>query len=178
MVEKTDIERLTDYLVSNDEDKVLPPKLQQKLERVNFCDEQLRKLQTRKQVANMIMKRFDVGETKAYNIIAETQAIYGVAGNFNKEYSRIVLYEKVLQLAVKAEKAGDFKAAAALIDKAYKIAGLDKSDSGAPAMPLPVQINYVFDPTLLGAGRIDNLDQQIKSLLGKADEETTAEILP
>lgn len=139
---------------------------------IGFADDQLRRLNTQKDVVTMLMKKFGVGSAKAYQIIAKTQTVYGTSQQAQQNYYRGVIADLIIHDMQHARKHGDTKALVGLYDKLIKVQRLDKDDDkNIPQAPPPAVVMYQYNLQLLGVEPQDNLEQRAMEYLQIKPEE-------
>lgn len=173
-INATDEERIAHYLMDETGHVELPPKLMELYRRISFCDDQLRQMNSTRNVATLLQKKFQISKTTAYQIIAKTQVVFGTNQAVKKEYYRRLLADAIVEDIATARKKGDNKALVGLYDKLARIVGLDREDPPTPPTPPPATIVYMYAPEQLGVPVSTNLEKKVTEFL--AQDATDAEI--
>jgi hypothetical protein len=149
---------------------------QEQLDKMSFCDDQLRRLTTIKEVAVMMQKKFRISDTTAYSIIRQTQVVFGSTNKSEKAYWRSIVADNIKRDLRLAQASGDTASASKLYGQLIKVMGLDKDDDNtAPPPPPPAVFVFVSDPKVLGIKEEDNLLQRVNTTLGLKAEDGFAE---
>ena len=168
--EYTELDKLVAFLQDTTGTITLSPAQQTKLERLDFCDNLLRKYNnSTAKVQPMLIKKFKVSKRTATNIIHECRSVFNEVGKVNKEYWRIYLAEKIAEMMDKCYKNKEYAAAAQFQKNLIKTIGLDKEDLNLPDWSAiqRTPILAVCDPVMVGLDPIPNLQKRINELMLK-----------
>jgi hypothetical protein len=127
--EKTSYDRIREWLTIPDEDRSRLPKADREIfNRWDFADNQLRRFPRKRQVVDVIMKKFGGSISRAYNDVYQAQRLFASVHPLNKEWIRNWLIEDILIAIELAKKAGDRKALASEHNNLLKAAALEKME--------------------------------------------------
>ncbi|MDJ1468164.1 hypothetical protein [Xanthocytophaga flava] len=115
------------------------------------------------QAVKILISETRLSMPQCYQIVRESLQLFGNIIDSDKEGLRAVQIERLKQLSRKAEKAGDFKAAARLEDQASKLMKLfeDKMDLLNPAdFKKPTTVIFTNDPKILERQQKENTSIQ------------------
>ncbi len=130
---------------------------------------------SRRDIVSAVVKEYGVDEATAYRDILNAQKLYVRLEEVNKEFERIIRIEDIKALRAKCIAKGDLKTAAACDANLIKIGGYDK-ELEAPKVINNIINQLMYDPTLVGAEKIPNIEQVVKSFLAKKKRVDDSEI--
>lgn len=166
LVNATPEERIAMYMMDESNSIVLSKSEQELMVMINFCDDQMRRLNLQKDVAILLTKKYKIGLTKAYHVIAKTQVVYGTTMRQQKSYWRAILADAILADMQRARARGDSKSLVGFYDKLIKVQALDKDEERElPPAPPPATIVFQFNPALLGVDIKGNLEERVKKFI-------------
>jgi hypothetical protein len=96
--------------------------------RWDFADTQLRRFPRKKQVAEVLRKKYKYSISTAYSDIYNAQRLFASIHPLNKEWIRNYLIEDIFVLLEAAKKSGNMKAWGVAQANLIKAAGLEKID--------------------------------------------------
>lgn len=144
---------------------------QEKLDRLMFCDDQIRKGLPRAKVLSILQKRFNVSYATARNDFIDTKEVFGTVSKAAKDYDFQFLWDLHLEMMQEAREAGDYRAAAAML-KTMMAAHLKirEQEVDLPHLPIPTVMIITEDPRVLG--REPLADEELKERLKKWTSKT------
>lgn len=95
---------------------------------------------TKMEIAKLLEKKHGIRKSKAYQIIRESEEVFGEVGKSNKEGLRHIQTEWYKKLARKLEKEGNYELAILCRQRIDKINGLEEKKTGT------ININKVLMP--------------------------------
>lgn len=114
------------------------------------------------EIVRSVVKEFKVSESTAWRDLRNSKKLFAHLEKSNLEFERIVVIEQIKQLRAKAIKRGDLKTAAMCDGNLIKVGGYDK-ELEPPKRIVNVIVQPVFDPKLIGAEEIPDLDKQLQA---------------
>lgn len=146
----------------------LSEKLQEQLSRWTWCREWYVNFEpdSHRELVLALMKQFEISEKQAYIDVKNTMKFFASMEKVNKEAEKVLMVQRLKKrrkhldtLAVDDPKAAG---EATKTDKLLsEILGFMEPDSLVPT-PVVIEINPVFDPTILGFQPIENLDLKLR----------------
>ncbi|MGB4775702.1 MAG: hypothetical protein WBP45_11045 [Daejeonella sp.] len=132
------------------------------------------KIYNRREVVNAVIKEFDVNEATAYRDVANAQRLFVRLEEVNREFERIIQIEKIKKTRDKCEAKGDFRTVAVCDTNLIKIGGYDK-ELEPPKVIVNIINQLTYDPSLVDAEPIADLEKTIKSFLVKKKKQLDEE---
>jgi hypothetical protein len=164
---KTDNEKIIEFLIQDGDDIRLSKSLQEKLERMDFCHDLIKKYGSRTRVAPQIMKMYGVSKAQAYRIFQDTQDVFGSTQKTSREFWLDILLGFMMESREKASKKGDFRSVAAIeknmASAVEKLAGNKDSVPFEKVQPPPIMIG--FFPETLKVELPDDWEDQVKKII-------------
>lgn len=172
---KTVEERLQMFLTDGKGVVQLSKEELDQLDKMSFCDDQLRRMMTTKDVVVILQKKYKLSETTAYKLIHSTQTVFGSTSKFDKDYQRSVIADAIKSDMNRCRAEGDYASVTKLHGHLIKVLQLDKDDVAPPKAPPAPVIIFQFDPSLVGVKPDDHLLDRVNSALGIKSEEDFAD---
>jgi hypothetical protein len=153
----------------------LSEKQKEQLERWNFAREWYTTWEgvANRELVTAIVKQFGVSEKQGYVDVQNMKRFYASLENFNKDFERVMMLERLRKQKRRLQADGSVKAEIALIkleELLAKVGGLYEPENQIPA-PVVVEIAPVSDPTLLGLEVIDETELlKVLKVYGKKKE--------
>lgn len=164
---KTDNEKIIEFLIQDGDDIRLSKSLQEKLERMDFCHDLIKKYGSRTRVAPQIMKMYAVSKAQAYRIFQDTQDVFGSTQKTSREFWLDILLGFMMESREKASKKGDFRSVSAIeknmASAVEKLAGNKDSVPFEKVQPPPIMIG--FFPETLKVELPDDWEEQVKKII-------------
>jgi hypothetical protein len=164
---KTDNEKIIEFLIQDGDDIRLSKSLQEKLERMDFCHDLIKKYGSRTRVAPQIMKMYGVSKAQAYRIFQDTQDVFGSTQKTSREFWLDILLGFMMESREKASKKGDFRSVSAIeknmASAVEKLAGGKDTIPFEKVQPAPVMIG--FFPETLKVELPDDWEDQVKKII-------------
>ena len=146
--ENTLSERIRLYYIENLELSKEDLRIKERLEAAHALI--LEKFETDKNAVAILMKRFGISQSQAYNDLVMAKNIFGDVRSSNRSYMRYVVTQWAIECIGKAVRIHDLDAMARFMDTIIKANRLDKVDMEMPDMSKiqpPVQllsVNFSF----------------------------------
>lgn len=115
--------------VMNRDSNFISEKDKEIFDRLDFCDNQLRKFSKQKDVESMMRAKYpNISITQIKNDIACTKRLFSAISTFNKDYEKLFLLEDIKDTMIQARKKGDLNARTKAQKNYSQVLGLDKED--------------------------------------------------
>ncbi|WP_028665620.1 hypothetical protein [Runella zeae] len=158
----------------------LSEKQQEQLQRWTWCREWYITYEpfTNRELVNVMMQQFEISEKQAYIDVYNTMKFFASMEKVNKEAEKVMMVHRLKKRRHKLDAIVDTEPkAAGEATKADKllaeVLGFMEPDNLIPA-PVIIEINPVFDPTLLGFEPIQNLELKLKKYRERKKNESQA----
>lgn len=172
------MDKLQAFLVDPEKnEKLLPPKLVEKLNRLNAADSLIRKLGTREKVVERLRILYpELSDHSLFLDYRDAKAFFGSQSFKQKGYDRQMWYDWCIEMAQKAKAANDCKGFNQAAQMAYKFGQFYLEDDDAnPIVNLePHTIILTNDPSILGIEKVTNLEEKKKLLFKKLKKKENA----
>ena len=120
--------RIYDWVMNRDS-VYISDKDKEIFDRLDFCDNQLRKYSKQRDVESMMRVKYpNISITQIKNDIACTKRLFSVINTFNKDYEKLFLLEDIKDTMIQARKKGDLNARTKAQKNYSQVLGLDKDD--------------------------------------------------
>jgi hypothetical protein len=166
----TDIEKISKYLFDPDNKKnALPKKLADVLERLYFADDQIREHGAAHLVCPILMEKFDISRTTAFNDYRDAQMVFGSQFKADKDYHLGIALHWIKETRDKAAEKGNL-VIMAQCEKNYLLA-IEKMTPKADfdfEQIKPINVEFGFFPSLNGGKYDPQIDERIEEVIFKA----------
>lgn len=142
-IDNKTIEPIVAYL-RNPGEVDLAEDLKEKLDQLDFCDNQIRCNNRRTEAAHIIAKKYNISKPRAYQLILETEYVYGSVNRFGKEYYRQFLIEKAMVELNKFARNSNGDLFNKTLKNLIVLFGFDKNEETTISAELLQQHNYSF----------------------------------
>ena len=151
-------------------DVPMTPKLEEKMNRLEFCDDMIRQFGSRRKVIPLLVEKYHISRRSAYRIFQETQELYGSTSTHDKKYWVDIIVGEILATKQKAKDSSNLKIMAQC-DKNL-VTAVDKlmpDDANKPyeSLQLP-NIELGHFPEILEVEVPEDLDEQIEKIKKQA----------
>lgn len=163
---ESDIDRIIRYLRSDDirPFEELNNQEKEKLERMMFAERMLGRHFTKRDVMNMIRKKYvnsrteqPLSEDQAYRIIRETEKVFGTVNKVNPDFLAGMVYDLIMDTIRIAKEKGDVRGLNAAGKNLIEL--MKQYSEGANAIPPEIldriQVVFQVNPALLGVKPVD-----------------------
>lgn len=123
-----DTQAIAEYLKTGGNSILLTAEQKNLLERIDFCDNLIRKYKKQSEIVLVITTRFGISRQQAYKTVQATQEIYGSVATVSKEYWRKITIDWIIDAVNLARESKDIKGLNAALANLIKALGLDKTD--------------------------------------------------
>lgn len=117
-------------------------------DKLDYTDNIIREYRTQKRCIPMLMKKYpSISRTTAWRLFMAAKYVHGSLNKYDKDYERIALYEKYMELVDKMWNVNPVKYAKNIVlalDKAAKVMGLDQPEIEKINPEDLVQHNYIL----------------------------------
>lgn len=117
-------------------------------DKLDYADNIIREYRTQKRCIPMLLKKFPtISRTTAWRLYMAAKYVHGSLNKYDKDYERIALYEKYMDLVDKMWAVNPVKYAKNIVlalDKAAKVMGLDQPELEKINPEDLVQHNYIL----------------------------------
>lgn len=144
----------------------LSPQEEELRDRMDFCDNLIRKFGARSIVCPMLIRKYGFGKKRAYEIYNHTQLAFGSRSREGKEYWRDVITDMASQTREMALLKGNLPVATECLKIIVKVRRLDKEEveeEPVGVMPQTVIINYQQN----NLGLVQLSDDEAQALLAE-----------
>lgn len=162
------VEPIVAYL-RNPNDVYLSEDLQIKLDQLDFCDNQIRNNRRRTEAAKYIQEKYKVSKPRAYQLILETEYVFGSINRFGKEYYRQFLIEKAMVELDKYSRNSNADGFNKTMKNLIILFGFDKNEETTINAELLQQHNYSFIVNFKNG--IDSYELNLNNLSKMPNEE-------
>lgn len=137
------------------------------LVRWDLADDLLRQYNKERDVVAMLMHKFKVSKATAINDVMNAKLVYGYSSRIEKDYERRNIKEITSEIIAACMKVSDFTTVLRALKIRIVALGLNKEDPDIPDWGKIEQhvFNIVYDPTLVGAKKIENLEEVVEKYL-------------
>lgn len=137
------------------------------LARWDLADDLLRQYNKERDVVAMLMHKFKVSKATAINDVMNAKLVYGYSSRIEKDYERRNIKEITSEIIAACMKVSDFTTVLRALKIRIVALGLNKEDPDIPDWGKIEQhvFNIVYDPTLVGAKKIENLEEVVEKYL-------------
>lgn len=116
-----------------------------KLDQLDFCDNQIRNCTRRTEAAGLIARHYNISRPRAYQLILETEYVYGSVNRFGKEYYRQFLIEKAMVELNKFARNSNADGFNKTLKNLITLFGFDKNEDNAVTADILQEHNYIFN---------------------------------
>lgn len=120
-----------------------------------------------KMLINMLIEKFTISASQARNILMDARYVHGTLSKPVKAYERMRMKEFLWELAEKAKKALEFKAAINALDLIARLDGLEEHEEdeyGEEEQGGVTIVRPAFAPETLGVKLPENIEEMVAQL--------------
>jgi hypothetical protein len=157
----------------------LTPKLEERLNRWKMAREYILTFSppTDRETVRFLMKSFQISEPMAYKDVRNTKRLFASMETVDKEFDRIMLIASVKKHIDRLLATGRESQVTSCYALLARLGGYDKPTEGANEGGGSLILNVQFNPKLLGAKEIPNLEATVQKFIGdRAKEELMLQV--
>jgi len=165
---KSESDHIISYLVNENQRTKISKKLEEKLERYEYCRDLLKQYGSRTKVVPIMRKKYNLSRSQAVSDIEETQYIFGATSKHNREFWVDILIGEIMKTKTFAISKRDARAAATADKNMIYVIEKFMGDDGVPAFEnlQPVNVLLGFFPEQVNSQKLsdEEIEQAYKRL--------------